>query len=66
MDDTGEHIETPICRGVNAGKRFRDEGRLTRVPSEYIFELLTAMSRLINTIINNGLFLYKSVLLVMK
>jgi len=51
MDDTGEHIETPIRRGVNAGKRFPDEGQLTRVPSEYIFELLAAMSRLINRII---------------
>jgi len=51
MDDTEEHIETPICRGVNAGKRFRDEVQLTRVPSEYIFELFAAMSRLINRII---------------
>lgn len=35
MDDTGERIETPICR--DAGKHFRDEGQLTRVPSECIF-----------------------------
>lgn len=28
MDDTGERIEIPICRDVNARKRFRDEGQL--------------------------------------
>lgn len=37
MDDVEKHIETPIYRGVNAGKHFRDESQLTRVPSEHIF-----------------------------